>query len=55
MCMKITCSTCKKPTWSGCGQHIEAALRGVAESDRCAGWKNGKCMTAATKTAGTAK
>ena len=35
MCQRITCSTCGKPTWSGCGQHIEEALAGVPESERC--------------------
>ena len=35
MCYQITCSNCKKATWDGCGQHIEDALDGVAESDRC--------------------
>ena len=28
MCRKITCEACKKPTWAGCGKHIEAALKG---------------------------
>ena len=35
MCYQITCSHCKKATWDGCGQHIEDALYGVAEADRC--------------------
>jgi hypothetical protein len=42
MCMKVECATCHKPTWKGCGQHIESALGGVAEADRCPGWKEGK-------------
>jgi hypothetical protein len=33
--MRIDCSACGKPTWKGCGQHIEQALQGVAENDRC--------------------
>jgi len=33
----VICKRCKKPTWSGCGQHIEEALYGVAIADRCAG------------------
>jgi len=28
MCRKVECGTCKKPTWAGCGQHIETALAG---------------------------
>ena len=26
MCSKVTCKKCGKPTWSGCGEHIEEAL-----------------------------
>ena len=37
MCQKITCRTCGKATWTGCGQHVEQALAGVARADRCAG------------------
>ncbi len=35
MCVKVTCDDCKKATWSGCGEHIEQALAGVAAADRC--------------------
>ncbi|MBB4071685.1 hypothetical protein F5897_000997 [Canibacter oris] len=35
MCQKVMCAACQKPTWQGCGQHIEEALAGVAEQDRC--------------------
>ena len=34
MCKRINCEKCKKPTWTGCGQHIEQALAGVPESER---------------------
>lgn len=37
MCAKVTCPQCGKATWEGCGQHIEEALAGVAEADRCSG------------------
>lgn len=37
MCSKVTCKVCKKPTWSGCGQHVEEALAGIPYSQRCAG------------------
>ena len=40
MCSRTTCRKCKKPTWSGCGQHIEIALKGVAKNDRCQGHAN---------------
>ncbi len=35
MCQQVTCSRCGRPTWTGCGQHIETALAGVPEADRC--------------------
>ncbi|UJR21467.1 hypothetical protein I4U23_024552 [Adineta vaga] len=35
MCMKTDCDTCGKPTWKGCGQHIEQALKDVPIDDRC--------------------
>ncbi|WP_169816389.1 hypothetical protein [Demequina soli] len=35
MCSRITCSQCGKATWTGCGQHVEQALAGVAPKDRC--------------------
>lgn len=43
MCSKATCGTCKKPTWSGCGQHINQALKGVPKAERC------RCRTEASK------
>lgn len=35
MCSRVTCKQCGKPTWSGCGAHIETVLRGVPEKKRC--------------------
>ena len=35
MCHQITCPTCSKPTWEGCGEHIEYALKGVPLNERC--------------------
>jgi hypothetical protein len=37
MCQPATCSTCGKVTWQGCGLHIEEALAGVPEENRCPG------------------
>jgi hypothetical protein len=36
MCVRVTCQTCGKPSWSGCGLHVEQVLAGVAVNDRCA-------------------
>ncbi len=41
MCRKVECEKCHKSTWKGCGQHIESALSGVKEEDRCPQWKSG--------------
>jgi hypothetical protein len=35
MCHQIACATCGKPTWEGCGEHIEYALKGVPVTERC--------------------
>lgn len=35
MCAQVTCRDCGKPTWSGCGRHIEAALANVPVNARC--------------------
>lgn len=35
MCKKITCIICLKPTWEGCGEHIETALKDVPKPERC--------------------
>ncbi|MCX6437120.1 MAG: hypothetical protein NTZ06_00475 [Actinobacteria bacterium] len=33
----MTCKQCGKATWSGCGEHIEEALHGIAQSEHCPG------------------
>jgi hypothetical protein len=35
MCVRVQCTSCGKPTWAGCGQHIEQALAGVPLDKRC--------------------
>jgi hypothetical protein len=35
MCRRVQCEQCQKPTFAGCGKHVEQVLRGVAESNRC--------------------
>lgn len=35
MCRRVQCGECNKPTWAGCGFHIETALKGVPEDERC--------------------
>ncbi len=35
MCHPIQCGRCRKITWAGCGQHIDEALAGVPQEQRC--------------------
>lgn len=35
MCVAVTCSSCGKVGWRGCGAHVEQVLRGVPEEKRC--------------------
>ncbi len=35
MCRAVTCSKCNKPTWAGCGAHVEQVLGHVAKAARC--------------------
>jgi len=38
MCRAVTCRTCGKTTWAGCGQHVASVKAGVPASQ----WCNGK-------------
>lgn len=35
MCRRVECSDCKKPTYAGCGMHVEQVLGDVAREERC--------------------
>jgi len=35
MCRAVTCKKCNKPTWAGCGAHIEQVLGHVPVAERC--------------------
>jgi hypothetical protein len=37
MCHAVTCRTCGKTTWSGCGQHVDQVMRNVSAANRCQG------------------
>ncbi|MDN5797660.1 MAG: hypothetical protein L0H79_18205 [Intrasporangium sp.] len=37
MCRAVTCRTCGKTTWAGCGQHVDQVMRNVPSSQRCRG------------------
>jgi hypothetical protein len=42
MCRAVTCKTCGKATWAGCGRHVDQALAGVPHSERCPGHPKGE-------------
>ena len=42
MCRRITCPTCGKPSYAGCGLHVEQVLGDVPRDARC------KCRESAT-------
>lgn len=35
MCRRVNCDQCKKPTYAGCGAHIEQVLAEVPKAERC--------------------
>jgi hypothetical protein len=35
MCQRVTCPDCKKPTFAGCGRHVEQVLGDVPVEKRC--------------------
>lgn len=37
MCRPVTCKTCKKTTWAGCGQHVAQVKASVPASQWCPG------------------
>ena len=40
MCRAVTCKTCAKTTWAGCGQHVDQVMRDVPKAQQCAGHEN---------------
>ncbi|MBP8918790.1 MAG: hypothetical protein R2719_03205 [Micropruina sp.] len=37
MCYTVTCRTCGKTTWKGCGEHVDQVMRDVPSAERCQG------------------
>jgi hypothetical protein len=35
MCQKVKCDRCGKPSWVGCGAHVEQILANVPVEKRC--------------------
>ncbi|MFE1319579.1 hypothetical protein [Kitasatospora phosalacinea] len=49
MCRRVTCKSCGKPSFAGCGMHVEQVLAEVPKSQRCS------CATDAGAGAGAGK
>lgn len=37
MCHPVTCSTCQKITWRGCGNHVASVKAGIPADNWCDG------------------
>ncbi|MEZ4393325.1 MAG: hypothetical protein R3A48_19745 [Polyangiales bacterium] len=48
MCQRVKCPQCLKPTYAGCGAHIEQVLGDVPKAQRC------ECRSAAKPSPGGA-
>ena len=48
MCRRVECRKCGKPSWAGCGAHVEQVLGDVPPADRC------RCHEKQTKARGPA-
>jgi hypothetical protein len=51
MCRRTTCEQCGKPTWAGCGAHVEMVLGDVPKSERCHCHEQTSARTRTTKAA----
>ncbi|RHZ52895.1 hypothetical protein Glove_456g23 [Diversispora epigaea] len=48
MCYKITCQTCQKFTWAGCGRHADSVMKNVPENEKCKCSENAKVNNSAS-------
>jgi hypothetical protein len=46
MCRAVTCKTCDKTTWAGCGQHVASVKAGVPRSEWCSGHTDAEVQAA---------
>jgi hypothetical protein len=52
MCQAVKCSKCGKPTWAGCGAHVEQVLGHVPKAKRCQGHAREKAPASTGKKKG---
>ena len=55
MCYPVTCGTCNKTTWSGCGEHIDSVKAQVPAAQWCPGHESGVDSETAAKSGFFAK
>lgn len=55
MCSQVRCNSCGKPTWTGCGRHIEQALANVPNDKRCKCREEARSGESATPASATPK
>jgi hypothetical protein len=48
MCRRVQCARCGRPSFAGCGAHVEQVLRDVPLEERC------QCQAQGTKQAASA-
>lgn len=48
MCRAVTCKTCGKTTWAGCGQHVASVKASVPRSEWCSGHTDAEVQAAKT-------
>ncbi|MGA4670168.1 hypothetical protein ACPCG0_10315 [Propionibacteriaceae bacterium Y1923] len=37
MCRAVTCTSCGKTTWAGCGQHVDQVMKNIPKAQQCPG------------------
>lgn len=52
MCQRVQCRQCGRPTWAGCGMHVEQVLGDVPRDQRCRCREEKAAAKAAAKAAG---
>lgn len=35
MCRAVSCKSCNKTTWAGCGNHVDDVMRHIPKAQRC--------------------
>ena len=55
MCSRVKCSSCGKPSFSGCGRHVEQVLGDVPPAERCHCAEDRRKAAGAASAAGTGR